>query len=137
MVSWGYEGLCRVVSGCVGLRRVTSGYARRQPLTTRRNPSQPVATPRNLSQPLATCRNLSNADPLAIGGGFDPERRLIHRPDVRLLVHRHDDNAAFADSVAPAILLGVVPDDRAPRDEHVAIDDRVPDPRVPPDPHAR
>ena len=41
------------------------------------------------------------------------------------------------DGVAPAILLRVVADERAARDEHVAVDDRAPDARVPADAHAR
>ena len=38
---------------------------------------------------------------------------------VALLARRHDDDAAFGDRVAPAVFVGIVPDDRAPRDLHV------------------
>ena len=55
----------------------------------------------------------------------------------RLVVGRDDDDARVGDGVAAPIFLGVVADERAARDQHVAIDDRAADARVPADAHAR
>ena len=63
-------------------------------------------------------------------------RLLADRADQRLIVGGHDDDAAVGDGVAAAILFRVEADERAARNEHVAIDDRAADARVPPDAHA-
>src|SRR5262249_29539262 len=55
----------------------------------------------------------------------------------RLIVHRHDDHAGVADGVTAAILVGVVADHGAARDQHVAVDDGVANLRVPPHADAR
>ena len=55
----------------------------------------------------------------------------------RFVVGGDDDDALLGDGVTAAILLGVVPDQRAARDQHVAVDDRPADPRVAADSNAR
>src|SRR4051794_11955546 len=67
--------------------------------------------------------------------GLEAQRLFGHWSDERLVVNRDDDDAGVGDGVTPAILLGVVPDERAARDQHVAIDDRAADPRVSSDAH--
>src|SRR4051812_11664031 len=73
----------------------------------------------------------STASP--IGFGFESQHVLAERADQGFIVGRDDDDAVVGDGMAPPIFLGVVADERAPRDEHVAIDDRAADPRVAPD----
>src|SRR5260221_6316741 len=68
---------------------------------------------------------------------LDPERLVADRSGERIVVFRDDDDAVVADRVAPAILGLVVADLRAARNEHVAVDDRAADARVPPDADAR
>jgi hypothetical protein len=71
----------------------------------------------------------------AVGFDLEAERLVAHRLDERIVVGRHPPphDAFSVTGVAAAILVGVVADDRAARDEHVAIDDRLADPRVAPD----
>ena len=54
----------------------------------------------------------------------------------RIVVFGDDDNSKVGDSVSLAIFFGVEPDDRAARNQHVAVDDRAANPRVPSDAHA-
>jgi hypothetical protein len=61
----------------------------------------------------------------AIRLGLELQRLLAERSDERLVVGRDDDDAGVGDGVAAAISLGVVADQRAARDEHVAVDDRA------------
>ena len=65
------------------------------------------------------------------------ERSSSISSDERLVFQRDDDDAAVADGVAAAILLRVVADERAARDQHVAVDDGAADLRVPADADAR
>src|SRR5688500_20221395 len=73
----------------------------------------------------------------AIHVGFERERLFIERPDVGLIVLSDHDDSALADRVSPRILGGVVADPRPARYEDVAIDDRVADASVAPDPDPR
>src|SRR4051794_9160974 len=72
----------------------------------------------------------------AIGLRFVAERFIAWRTDERLVVCRDDHHAALSDRVALPIFGGVVADEGAAGDQHVAIDDRAADARVPADPHA-
>src|SRR3954449_6856470 len=68
---------------------------------------------------------------------LDAKRVRIDGPDKRLVIFRHDDDAAIGDGVASAILVDVVADLRAARNEYVAIHDHAPQLCVPSDAHAR
>src|SRR5882724_2336975 len=65
------------------------------------------------------------------------ERVLVQRSNERLIIDGDDDDARVGDGVAAPIFVRVVADERAARDEHVAVDDRASDARVAADPHAR
>src|SRR5579864_5380667 len=81
-------------------------------------------------------RMKSGAAAPSIGFGLEAQRVLAERADQRLIVCRDDDDAGIGDGVATAIFLQVVADERAARDEHIAVDDRAPDPRVASHPNA-
>src|SRR4029077_1108285 len=66
----------------------------------------------------------------AVGFRFELQSLLAERCDERLAIGGDDDDAAVRDGVPAAILLEVVADARAARNEHVAIDDGPADARV-------
>src|SRR5207244_3961103 len=66
----------------------------------------------------------------SVGVRLDPQRVLAERADERLIFRGDDDDARVGDGVAAAILVGVVANQGAARDQHVAVDDRAPDARV-------
>src|SRR5439155_26577444 len=57
-------------------------------------------------------------------------RSLVDRPHEGLIMLGDDDDAALRDGVAPAILLSVVPNLGAARNEDIAIHDHAAQPRV-------
>src|SRR5262249_14692109 len=80
---------------------------------------------------------LSSTPATPVGLGLEAERLLGERPDERLVLGRHDDDAGVGEGVTPAIFVGVVADERAARNQDVAVDDRAANSRVPADAHAR
>src|SRR5205814_4872397 len=84
---------------------------------------------------LRVCRSSPRTP--SIGLRFELERVLAQRSDERLIVWCHDDDAGVGDGVAPAIFFHVVTDQGASRNQHVAIDNRASNPRVPADADAR
>src|SRR2546421_6395906 len=62
---------------------------------------------------------------------FEPERVFAEGTDERFVICRHDDDALIGDDVAPAIFFEVVADEGSAWNQHVTIDDRVTDSRVP------
>src|SRR6476620_2099524 len=72
----------------------------------------------------------------AIELGFVAQGFFRNFADIGRVLGGDDDDAAVGDGVAAAILVGVVADERAARDEDVAVDDGPADPGVPADPDA-
>src|SRR5262245_48676188 len=73
----------------------------------------------------------------AVGLGFERQSLLVERSDERLVIGGDHDDAGVRDGVPAPILLRVVADARAARDEHVAVDDGPADAGVAADTHAR
>src|SRR5687768_14870449 len=67
---------------------------------------------------------------------FDAEGIFANRIDEGLVISGHDNDAAFGHRVAATVFVEVEADAGAARDEHVAIDNGAPDPRVPADTNA-
>src|SRR5262249_33918753 len=72
----------------------------------------------------------------AVGLCFQRQSLVAERSDERLVIGRDHDDAGVRDRVTAPILLGVVADARAARDEHVTVDDGSSDAGVAPDAHA-
>src|SRR5262245_22505291 len=72
----------------------------------------------------------------AVGLGFELEDLLAERADERFIVRGDNDHAVVGDGMAAPIFVGVVADEGAAGNEHVAIDDRLADARVASDAHA-
>src|SRR5690242_18187428 len=64
----------------------------------------------------------------AVGGRFRTQRLFADRTDERLVLRGDHDHSALGHRVTPAILIRVVANERAARNEHVAIDDGAADP---------
>src|SRR5262245_45126133 len=72
---------------------------------------------------LLTLTVRSNHRPAAIGIELRLEGFFTNRADQRLVLGGDDHDAAVGHRVTPAIFLFVVADERASRNEHIAIDD--------------
>src|SRR4051812_47660401 len=60
-----------------------------------------------------------------VGVRFEAQGFFAERADERLVIGRDDDDAGVRHGVAAAIFREVVSDERAARNQHVAIDDRA------------
>src|SRR5258705_13582702 len=95
-----------------------------------RAPTGPRLPAPGLKPALRVCRAA------AIRFRLGAQRLLRDRSDERLVVRGHNHDASLGHRVAPPILLDVISDERAAWNQHVAVDDRPPQPGVPPDPDA-
>src|SRR4051794_31234802 len=58
-----------------------------------------------------------------VGGCLGPERLVADRPNQWFVFGGHDDDAALGDRMPPPVLVLVIADQRAPRNQDVTIDD--------------
>src|SRR4029077_4462788 len=84
------------------------------------------------------CEDAARSDAAAapIRVRLEAERLFAERTNQRLVARRDDDDARFGHGVTATVFFEVVADERAARDEHVAIDYRPADARVAPDSYA-